>query len=154
MISLPAQNPLFYSHPSLEEEFNRQLISTAADTDWLWRELVVSKDQEENDGIRFQLEWNRLLYHGLAEFFAEIIYYLAYSEALAIISDARPRTRLFHGSNVALRMVACWDRLGFFLYQRFDVTLPEKVYFAPSAQEMLGNPALKIEIYNKQLIGL
>ena len=144
MISLPAQNPLFFSHPSLDVEFNRHLLETTSDTDWLWRDLVISKDTEHDDHIRFQKEWNRLLYHGLAEFFNEIAYYLAYLEALASIPEAKPKTRLFHGSNVALRMAACWDRIGFFLYERFQGPIPSKVYFNEAAKEMLKNDRVDV----------
>jgi hypothetical protein len=142
MMKLPSQNPLFFSHPSLEGEFNRSLLKILSETNWLWQELTVEKDPQENVHINFQKEWSRLHYHGLAKFFSEIAYYLAYLQALTSISEVTSNTILFHGSNIALRMVACSDRMGFFLYEHFQIAAPEKVYFGTTTNEILKTDAI------------
>lgn len=137
MIMIPSQNPLFISIPTLEAKFDYLLVTTTTDTNWLWRELSIEKEEEPDDHIRFQREWRRMQFHGLALFFNEIAYYLAYLEAINSFSEIQENTVLFHGNNVILRMTACWDRIGRFLHNRFNLSISDNVYFGTVIDEIL-----------------
>jgi hypothetical protein len=137
VIKIPSQNPLFISIPTLEAKFDQSLLIALNDTDWLWRELSIDKNEEPNDHIRFQREWRRMQFYGLAEFFNEIGYYIAYLKAINSFSEIQANTVFFHGNNVILRMTACWDRIGRFLDNRFDLQLTEDVYFGTVIDELL-----------------
>jgi hypothetical protein len=73
-----------------------------------------------------QDRWCWLHFHGLAHFFTEIVYSFAFVQALVSIKDVEPNTVLFHGNNLVFRIVACWDRIGFLLNERFKLGIKDK----------------------------
>ena len=124
MILKPSQNPLFVEHPYLRKNYNRFELDALDDTDWLWQQLII--DETSDDPlITVKLEWRRMHYHGLAQFFTEIAICYAYWQTLVACGIEYSQTLLFHGNNVVLRIVSCWDRMGFCLNDRFDLGHPE-----------------------------
>lgn len=143
MITIPGQNPLFISIPTLTAKFEYLLLSTTSDTDWLWMELSIEKEEEPDSIIRAQREWRRMQFYGLAEFFNEIAYYLAYLDAINTFPEIQSNTVMFHGSNIILRMTACWDRVGRFLYDRFELNFTDNIYFGTVVDEILKDKRYK-----------
>jgi translation initiation factor 1 (eIF-1/SUI1) len=133
VIAVPSHKPFFIDHPDLKECYEKMEFEVLCDTHWLVKDLVPYSDSPDE----VKNSWNRMHFHGLASFFTEIAMCYAYWLALVELGIEYPTVLLFHGNNVVIRIVSCWDRIGFSLNELFELGIPEnRTYFDPVIQEL------------------
>jgi hypothetical protein len=119
---IPPDKPFFIDHPDLRKCYEKIEFEVFRDTHWLDKDLVADSDSlDEVTNL-----WNRMHFYGLASFFKEIAMCYAYWQALIEVGIEPPAILLFHGKNVVIRIVSCWDRMCFSLNELFKLDIPEQ----------------------------
>lgn len=134
---VPSQKPFFIDHPELQPRYETNECEVLGSTMWLWSDISES--------------WHALRFYGLAQFFTEIGMCYAYWLSLRDIDIHDPNLLLFHGNNVVLRVVSCWDRMGSFLNDLYDLGISQHdVSFGAVIQEM-NRQSVALRKHRRQL---
>jgi hypothetical protein len=119
----PSQKNYFIDHPDLMSTHEKISSLMILGTSSLWMELRGSPEIEKLVPPGFF--WNRMLFHGLSLFFTDTAGCYAYWLSLMEVGIEDPSILLFHGNNAVVRVIACWDRMGYCLNQLFELGITE-----------------------------